>query len=95
MSEELSGVHNWEVGPCVNHLGNVTSWDINIKPREGDKGVVVVASVYSGEAVARAILAAIQSTVEHPLARMVRIDEELGLYDTDEKVPPPPSEEQP
>jgi hypothetical protein len=25
---------------------------------------------------------------EHPLAQMVRLDEELGLYDTDERVPP-------
>jgi hypothetical protein len=24
----------------------------------------------------------------HPLAEMVRLDEEMGLYDTDEKVPP-------
>jgi hypothetical protein len=82
---------NWEVGPCVNHLGHVTSWDISVRPRSGDKGVVVIASVYSGEETARAILAAIHTAAiearRAALTRMVQLDEEMGLYD-DEPVSP-------
>lgn len=59
----LEGAEDWEVGPCVDRLGHVTSWDINIKPEPGARGVAVIASVYSGEKVARAILAAIKLNI--------------------------------
>jgi hypothetical protein len=88
----LAGADDWEVGPCVNHLGNVTSWDINVRPRLGNTGVAVIASVYSGEVVARAILEAIQTAAvkdrRAALTRMMQLDEEYGLCDDDEQVPP-------
>jgi hypothetical protein len=83
----LQRAWDWEVGPCVDRLGHITSWDINVRAEPGSRGVVVIASVYSGESVARAILAACQATTEHPLARMTRLDEEMGLYD-DEHISP-------
>jgi hypothetical protein len=83
----LERAWDWEVSPCVDRLGHVTSWDINVRPYPEDRGVAVIASVYAGEEVARAMLAACQATTEHPLARMTRLDEEMGLYD-DETLPP-------
>jgi hypothetical protein len=80
----LERAWDWEVGPCVDRLGHVQSWDINVRGEPDARGVAVIASVYSGEAVARAILAACQATTEHPLARMTRLDEEMGLYDDDD-----------
>lgn len=40
----LEGAGDWEVGPCVDRLGHTTSWDINIKPEPGAKGVPVMVS---------------------------------------------------
>jgi hypothetical protein len=64
----LEGAEDWEVGPCVDRLGHTTSWDINVKPQPGDRGVAVIASVYSGEKVARAILAAVKFNIAERLA---------------------------
>jgi hypothetical protein len=46
----------WEVRPCRDRLGNVTSYDICLPQEPGSTGVAVVASVYSGEAVANQIV---------------------------------------
>jgi hypothetical protein len=93
VSEPLAGADDWEVGPCVNSLGNVTSWDICLPRQPGANGVAVVASVYSGEETARAILAAIHTAAVEArraaLTRMVQMDEELGLYDDDEPLATP------
>jgi hypothetical protein len=47
----------WEVRPCKDRLGNVSSWDICLPTEPDATGVAVVASVYSGEAVANEIVA--------------------------------------
>jgi hypothetical protein len=48
----------WKVRPCVNHLGHVTSLDIGPPTEPGARGGPVIASVYSGEAVANLMSAA-------------------------------------
>lgn len=84
----LAGADDWEVAPCVDRLGHVTSWDICLPQKPGACGVAVVASVYSGEAVARAILAAIQKVAiekrRAALTQMMQLDEELGLNEPDD-----------
>jgi len=82
---------DWEVCPCLNHLDQIASWDLCVRAEPGARGAPVIASVYSGEAVARAILAACQATTEHPLAKMVREDEEMGLYDDEALSRPQPT----
>jgi hypothetical protein len=48
----------WEVRPCADRLGNVTSYDVCHLADPDVNGVAVVASVYEGEKIARLIAAA-------------------------------------
>lgn len=56
MEHEVSAMTDrWEVRPCKDKLGHTTSFDICLPSKPEDRGVAVVASVYSGEAVANEI----------------------------------------
>lgn len=55
MSVEAIQNDVWEVRPCVNHQGHVTSYDIGPPTEPGARGGSVIASVYAGEQVARQI----------------------------------------
>jgi hypothetical protein len=59
--EALREAETWCVMPCKDRLDHVTSWDICVEPEAGATGVAVIGSIYSGEAVANAILSAIKS----------------------------------
>lgn len=48
-------IDTWEVHPCKDRLGHVTSYDICLPQEPGSSGVAVIASVYSGEEVAKQI----------------------------------------
>lgn len=70
----------WEVRPCKDRLGNVSSYDICLPTEPGATGVAVVASVYSGEAVANEIAEAHnRELLRAPAYNSGIIDELLSL----------------
>jgi hypothetical protein len=70
--EALEGAENWVVRPCKDRLGHISSFDICIEPDPDAIGVAVIASVYSGEIVANAILKAIKLAALNPSPALVR-----------------------
>jgi hypothetical protein len=65
MGEE---VLRWEVRPCQDAQGNFRCYDICLPAEPEAKGIAVVASVFSGEAVANEIAAAHNQALTAPMS---------------------------
>lgn len=75
---DADDIDRWEVRPCVDKRGNVTSYDICLPSEPGASGVAVIASVYSGKDVADDIVFAHNTPLRRAALReMVRLDEEI------------------